>query len=403
MKKFSYEARSKASNKVVKASVQAESESAAAKLLIDQGFTPINIKEMTEGDNIFVRISGRITTKDKIVFTRQLATLVSAGLPLTQCLNTSLEQTQNSKLKSIIQDVVISVEAGKPLSESFSKYPKVFDKVFLSLVGAGEVSGTLVEALQRVATQQEKDASIVSKLKGAMIYPFIVLAVISGVLAFMLFTVVPQVKNLYEDMNKELPFLTKIMVGVADFIGGYWWLALTILALATFFLIQFIRTEAGKRVIDRVKLNVPIFGQMFNKLYMARFTRNGQTLLASGVSMLDMLRLTANSINNLLISDVLLKVADKVKGGKALSVALKDQPYILSLVPQMINIGEQSGKIDEMLGKTAQVYEDDLDGQIKAISTSIEPILMVVLAVVAGGMVAAILLPIYSMVNNVNV
>ncbi len=403
MKSFSYEARNKSTSKIVKASVQASSETEAAKLLIDQGFIPINIKEQEDNSNLLSKISGRITTKDKIVFTRQLATLVGAGLPLAQCLNTVLDQTQNKKLQSLIQDVVVSVEGGKSLSMSFAKYPKVFDKVFLSLVGAGETSGTLVESLQRIADQQEKDAAVVGKIKGAMIYPVIVLLVIVGVLMFMMFTVVPQVENLYKDLNRELPMLTKVLVSIMHFVGAYWWVALTALALAFYFLFQFIRTEAGKRAIDKIKLNIPFFGKMYGKLYMARFTRNGQTLLASGVSMLDMIRLTAASVNNCWIEDALLKAADKVKGGKALSVALKDQEYILPIVPQMISVGEESGKIDEMLGKTAQVFEDDLDGQIRAISTSIEPILMIVLAVAAGIMVAAILLPIYSMVGSINI
>lgn len=403
MKSFNYEARNRSTSKIVKASVQASSETEAAKLLIDQGFIPINIKEQEDSGSLLSKISGRITTKDKIVFTRQLATLVGAGLPLAQCLNTVLDQTQNKKLQSLIQDVVVSVEGGKSLSMSFAKYPKVFDKVFLSLVGAGETSGTLVESLQRIADQQEKDAAVVGKIKGAMIYPVIVLLVIVGVLMFMMFTVVPQVENLYKDLNRELPMLTKVLVGIMHFVGAYWWVALTALALAFYFLFQFIRTEAGKRAIDKIKLNIPFFGKMYGKLYMARFTRNGQTLLASGVSMLDMIRLTAASVNNCWIEDALLKAADKVKGGKALSVALKDQEYILPIVPQMISVGEESGKIDEMLGKTAQVFEDDLDGQIRAISTSIEPILMIVLAVAAGIMVAAILLPIYSMVGSINI
>jgi type IV pilus assembly protein PilC len=403
VKKFTYEARDQSTNKITKASIQANSESAAARLLIDQGFTPLNIKEKSEDDNFITNLAGRITTKDKIVFTRQLATLIGAGLPLTQSLNTVLEQTQNKKLQSIVQDITASVEGGKTLSESFSKHPAVFDAVFLALVGAGEISGTLDESLQRIANQQEKDAATMSKIKGALTYPIIVLVVIFGVMAFMLFTVVPQVEKLYHDLKKSLPFLTQIMVDAANFLTHFWWIALIIAITAVYFFVQFLKTSTGVKMSDTFKLNVPIFGQMFRKLYMARFMRTGQTLLSTGVSMLDMLKITAKAVNNSVIENSIMQAAEKVKGGKALSVALQPEDYILSLVPQMIKIGEQSGRIDEMMGKTAQVYEDELDEQIRTISTAIEPVLMVVLAVVAGSMVAAILLPIYSLVNGINV
>jgi len=403
MKKFNYEARDQTTNKIIKATVQADTESAAAKLLINQGFTPLSIKEQGENDNFIARMSGRITTKDKIVFTRQLATLIGAGLPLAQSFNTVLEQTENKKLQSIIQDVTASIEGGKTLSESFAKHPAVFDAVFLALVGAGEMSGTLDESLQRVANQQEKDAATMSKIKGALTYPIIVLVVIFGVIAFMLFTVVPQVEKLYHDLKKQLPFLTKAMVDIAAFLTNYWYIALVVAGAGIYFLIQYLKTDTGIKTTDSLKLNMPVFGQMFRKLYMARFMRTGQTLLGTGVSMLDMLKLTSIAVNNTIIRDSIMRAAEKVKGGKALSVALQPETYILSLVPQMIKIGEQSGRIDEMMGKTAQVYEDELDEQVRTISTSIEPILMVVLAVVAGSMVAAILLPIYSLVNGINV
>lgn len=403
MKTFAYEARDQATNKITKATVQADSESAAAKLLINQGFTPINIKEQTEDHNLIAKLSGRITTKDKIVFTRQLATLIGAGLPLSQSLHTVLEQTENKKLKSIIQNVTSSVEGGKTLSESFGKHPDIFDAVFLALVSAGEVSGTLDESLQRVANQQEKDAATMSKIKGALTYPIIVLFVIFGVMAFMLFTVVPQVEKLYHDLKRDLPFLTKVMVDMASFLTQFWWLAILILGVGVYFLIQYLKTDAGIKMSDTLKLNFPIFGKMFRKLYMARFTRTGQTLLSTGVSMLDMLKITSKAVNNTVIEKSIVRSIEKVKGGKALSASIKPEQYILPLVPQMIKIGEQSGRIDEMMGKTAQVYEDELDETIKTISTSIEPILMVILAVVAGGMVGAILLPIYSLVNGVNV
>jgi type IV pilus assembly protein PilC len=403
MKKFNYQAKDASTNKIVKATVQADSENAAAKLLMAQGFTPLDIQEIDENGSFFGRLTNRITTKDKIVFTRQLATLIGAGLPLSQSLHTVLEQTDNKRLQGVVEDIVASVEGGKSLSESFSKHPEVFDKVFLALIAAGEVSGTLDESLIRIAAQQEKDAATMGKIKGALTYPIIVLVVIFGVMAFMLFTVVPQVEKLYHDLKKELPLLSQIMVSTADFFAQFWWLVIIVVGVGIYFLMQYLKTENGIKYKDTFKLNVPLFGRMFRKLYMARFARTGQTLLSTGVAMLDMLRITSESVNNSIVSRSIDRAAEKVKGGKALSTALQPEEYILPLVPQMIKIGEQSGKIDEMMGKTAQVYEDELDEEIKAISTAIEPILMVVLAVVAGGMVGAILLPIYSLVNGINI
>jgi type IV pilus assembly protein PilC len=403
VKKFSYEARDQATGKIVKSSMQAESESSAARLLVKQGFVPLSVKEQIGDGGVLSRLNGRITTKDKVVFTRQLATLIGAGLPLSQSLHTVMEQTDNKRLQTVVQEIASNVEGGRSLSESFAKHPKVFNEVFISLISAGELSGTLDESLQRVANQQEKDAATVSKIRGALTYPLIVLVVIFGVMAFMLFTVVPQVETLYADLEKELPFLTAVMVAVASFLASYWWLAIIVIGAGAYFLIQYLNTESGIRFKDNFKLKVPVFGGMFRKLYMARFARTGQTLLSTGVSMLDMLKITGRAVNNTVIQKSIERATEKVQGGKALSTALEPEDSITPLVPQMIRIGEQSGRIDEMMGKVAQVYEDELDEQIRTISTSIEPILMVVLAVVAGGMVGAILLPIYSLVNGINI
>ena len=304
-------------------------------------------------------------------------------------------------MKAVIDDITTSVEGGSSLSDSFSKHPDVFDKVYLSLIAAGELSGTLDESLQRIAAQQEKDAAMMSKIKGALTYPVIVLVVILAVVAFMMFTVVPQVEQLYDDMGETLPFITQVMVSATNFVLGYWWLMIIVVAIAVWFFIQFLRTESGIKFAANFKLNVPLFNALFRKLYMARFTRTGQVLLSTGVAMLDMLSICGDSVNNVIIKKSIDEAAEMVKGGKNLSNSLKGKDYILPLVPQMISIGEQSGKIDQMMGKTAQVYEDELDEQIKAISTMIEPLLMVVMAVVAGGMVGAILFPIYGLVNKV--
>jgi type IV pilus assembly protein PilC len=401
MRKFDYKARDRSSDKIVSSMVQAESESSAAKLLIEQGYTPLEIKESSEGRGFIDKVTGRITNKDKIVFMRQLSTLIGAGLPLSQSLRTVLEQTANKQMQRVVEEIIADVEGGRSLSDAFGKHPDVFDKIVLALISAGEASGTLDEALKRIATQKEKDAAMMGKIKGAMIYPIIVLVVILGVMLFMLLTVVPQVEKLYQDMKQELPFLTSVMIQAANFLIHYWYLVLLALGVGGYFLFQYAKTEAGIKMFDSFKLNVPLFKGMFRKLYMARFTRMGQTLLATGVAMLDMMRISADGVNNTIVAASITRASEKVKGGKPLSSSLQSEDYILPMVPQMIKIGEQSGKIDEMMGKTAQVYEDELDEEIKAISTAIEPLLMVAMAVMAGGMVGAILFPIYSLVGNI--
>ena len=403
MKKYDYEARDSASNKIVKSVVQADSENAAAKLLTSQGFVPLKIELQDDKTSFFAKFSGRITTKDKVVFTRQLATLIGAGLPLAQSLRTVQEQTTNKRMQEIVQEIISDVEGGKSLSDSFAKHPEAFNKVYVALVSAGETSGTMDDSLKRLAAQQEKDAAMMSKIRGAMMYPSIVLVVIVLVIGFMLFTVVPQVEGLYRDLNKGLPFVTLMMIKTANFFSSLWWLVILAMIIGGYFLAQYLKTEQGIRTKDIFKLNVPLFKGMFRKMYMARFARTGQVLLSTGVPMLDMLRITSDAVNNVIISESILRASDKVKGGKALSASLSNEDYFLAMVPQMIKIGEQSGKIDEMMGKTAQVYEDELDEEIRALSTAIEPVLMVFLAIVAGTMVAAILLPIYSLVGNINI
>ena len=400
MKKFTYEARDKATGNIVKSLVQAESESEAAKALTAQGYMPLSIKEEVEGGWL-ARFTNRISSKDKIIFSRQLATLIGAGLPLTQSLHTVFEQTANKKMQEIVQEIIADVEGGKTLSSAFGKHPEVFNKIFIALVTAGEASGTLDDALKRIADQQEKDAAMVSKIRGAMVYPGIVLAVMVAVGVFMMVTIVPQVAKLYSDMKKTLPVLTSILIGISNFVINFWWLTLILLALAIFFVRQYVRTEAGSRLLDNLKLNMPPFKGMFRRLYMARFTRMGQTLLVTGVPMLDMLAIAAEGVNNAVVAEEITRAAGKVQSGKALSAALQTEDYILPMVPQMIKIGEQSGRIDEMMGKTAQAYEDELDEEIQAISTMIEPIMMVILAIFAGVLIGAVLFPIYSLVGSV--
>ena len=398
MQKFSYTAKESTSGEVIKSVVQAESERAAAKVLTAQGLIPLDIHEVREGGSI-ARFFQRITMKDKVVFSRQLATLIEAGLPLAQSLHTVVEQTNNPKMRDVVRDIIVSVEGGRSLGDSFARHPETFSRVFIALVRAGELSGTLDVALHRIAAQQEKDQTIMRRVRGAMVYPAIVLLVIILVVVFMMVTIVPEVAKLYEGLGQQLPFLTAMLIAVSNFLKEFWWAMIAILVVAGYAITRYFKTESGVQLLDKVKLHAPPFKELFRKLYMARFARTAETLLATGVPMLDTLAISSEAVSNTLVGESIDNAVEQVKGGVALSKALKEQPYVLSLVPQMIKIGEKSGQIDQMMGKVASAYEDELDEQVKALSTMIEPILMVVMAVFAGGIVMAILFPIYSLVS----
>lgn len=401
MKRFDYKAKEKETGKAIKGSIQAENEQIAGRLLIDQGYVPESIVE--QGTKLFSKKS-RVTTKDRITFTRQMSTLIGAGLPLAASLRTVAEQTQNKSMKTIVEEILTSVESGKSLYDSFSNYKDVFNGVYLALIRAGETSGTLDLALKRLADQEEKDAAMMSKIRGALIYPGIILFVIIAVLAFMMIAVVPQVENLYTDMRQPLPGLTEFLVGITHFFGQFWWLLLIIvIGIIGGIYYSVKRTTFGRKAMDAFKINVPIFGGLFRKLYVSRFARTCEMMLATGVPMLDSVKISIEAVNNVVVEEEYSKSLEIIKGGKPLSVALREREYMLPLVPQMASIGEESGKIDEMLGKAALVYETELDEQINTISTMIEPILMVIMAGLIGVVIGGTLLPIYSLVNSVSV
>lgn len=400
MRRYNYRAKDRKTGRIVSGSVQAETEQSAGKILIDQGYIPQKVQ--AEGEGLFAKFNNKVSGKQRIVFTRQFATLIGAGLPLSNSLHMIAEQTEDKSTKTLVEDISAQVEGGKTLHDAFAKHPDVFNKLYLSLIEAGEASGTLDIALRRLANQQEKDANMMSKIRGAMTYPAIVLLVIIVVVAFLMIQVVPQVDDLYRSVHKELPTLTQVMVNFSNFIMNWWWTILIVIGFLVGFFMQFRKTDVGKRWLSKFKLHVPIFKGLFLRLYNARFARTMEMLLSAGVPMLEAMKISAEAVNNILIEEQIAAAIVMVRSGKPLSVALKGREYILPLIPQMAATGEQSGKVDEMLGKAAQVYEDELDERIAAISTMIEPILMIVLAIAAGGIVIAILMPIYSLVSELS-
>lgn len=398
---FNYTARDPNTGQKVSAQVEASSEAAAAKIIRGEGLAPLEIKPIGARSSGPSRFTNRINTKQKIIFSRQMSTLINAGLPLVQSLRNVGDQMENKTFKLVINKIIADVEGGSSLSEALAKHPRVFNNIYINLIAAGEVSGNLDRALERIAYQQEKDAEIIAKVRGAMAYPAIVIMVMVLVVGFMVVKVLPQVKVIYEDLpGAKLPTITKALLAVSDFVISYWWVVIIIIAAAIFALTKYARTGPGKELIDKLKMRAWPFGQLFMKVYMARFARTGTTLVSSGVPLIQMLEVVSESINNIHVQRSVSHGIERVKGGKSLADALEGDPNFLPLVPNMLRIGEQSGSLEKMLEKTADYYEKEVDNQIKTISTIIEPLLMVILGLVAFVIVAAVLLPIYNLAGQ---
>ncbi len=399
---YKYTARDRVTGQKIKSVVEAESEGAAAQLIAKEGLSPVDIVLQREaGQTSVSRFRNKVPTKDRILFSRQLSTLVGAGMPLVQSLRSVADQITNKPLRAVIGKVISDIEAGQTLSDALGKHERVFNQVYVSLVAAGETSGTLDMTLERLANQQEKDAEIVRKVRGALIYPAIVIVVMFAVLAFMLVKVLPQVEVLYSGIQgAKLPAVTTILLGMSHLIIKFWWMVIILVILMIVLTSRWSRSVVGKKVFDTIKMKAWPFGPLFMKLYMARFARTATTLVASGVPLIKVLEITAQAINNVNISASIAKAIEKVRGGRALSEAILGDKNFLPLVPNMLRIGEQSGAIEKMLEKTAEYYEKEVDDQVKAISTIIEPVLMVLLGVMAFVIVAAVLLPIYGLAGQ---
>jgi len=365
-----------------------------------QGLNPIEVKQKKSLANISIG-TPKVKQKDLVLFTRQLSTLINAGLPLMQALVNTGSQTQDKPLKAIIDATAESIRAGKSLSQSLGLYPKVFSVIYLNLIAAGETSGTLDKSLMRLADQLEKDADITKKIRSAFTYPVVVLVVMLGVMVFMVVKVLPAVGNLYKGLaGTSLPLVTRILLSASNLLIKYWWLFLLILIGVVVFTNAWRRTPTGKGILDNLKMNMWPTGPLFMKLYMARFSRTAATLVASGVPLIQVLEITSKSVNNVHIQQTILESIDKVKVGKTLSESLENNKNFLPLVPSMLKIGEASGTIDQMLERLATYYEKEVDDEVKNISALVEPVLMIVLGVFAFIIVAAVLLPIYSLAGN---
>lgn len=402
---FRYTAKDKSTGEIRKGKISADTKSTAASILIEKSLYPISIQEPDEIADILQKnvFGSGVKTKDRVVFTRQLATLVKAGLPITQALHTTIEQVNNKSFKSTLQKIAANVEGGQSLAKSFGEYPVLFNHIFVSLVDAGEQSGTLDETLLRLADQQEKEQQIVSKVRGALIYPIILTVVIIGVVVYMLTTVLPQVSTLYKELDRELPSLTQIFFSISNFLISYWYIIVILLTSLIFGLRTAIHTPAGRKKWDRFKLSIPYVGGLLKKVYAARFTRTMSSLVNSGVPLMQSLSIAGEAVDNVVMQKIILEAAEKVKTGTALSSALSDHPEIIKLVPQMIKVGEESGTLGPMMEKVAIFFEEEVDQTVKNLSGVMEPILIVFLGLTVLVIVIAVLYPIYSLVFGIDV
>ncbi len=398
---YKYRATDPSTGRKVSGVIDASSKGDASKILKAQGLAATSLEPTTGDGNYFERRKKRVKAKERVIYARQLATLINAGLPLVQSLRSVTTQTKSKQLKIVSTEIIANVEGGSTFADALARHPLIFNSIFINLVAAGEASGTLDAALERLADQQEKDAEIISKVRGALVYPLVVLFVMGLVVGFMIVGVLPQVKELYKGLgDASLPLITQILLYISDFIIDFWWLVALLAVFMVFLGSRWARTLGGKRLIDKFKMKAPAVGPLFMKMYMARYMRTGTTLIASGVPMLQVLDIVSKSVNNIHIEESINAAAEKVKGGKALSTAMTGDPSFLELVPQMVKIGEDSGAIEQMMGKTADYFEKEVDDQIKTVSTIIEPFLMIILGIVAITIVVAILLPIYSLVGT---
>jgi type IV pilus assembly protein PilC len=401
---YIYTAKDKETGEERKGKISAESKNSAAGILLEKSLYPVKIEEASEAEPIWKKSFGSgIKTKDRVLFTRQLSTLVKAGLPITQALNTAIEQVNSAQFKATLRKVATSVEGGQSLANSFAQFPKLFNHIFVSLVNAGEQSGTLDETLQRLADQQEKQEQILRKVRGALIYPVLVLVVIVGVVIFMVTTVLPQVGSLYKELGQKLPFITAGLLAVSNFMIRYWYVFLLLLVAIVFGIRAYIRTPRGEKAFDKLKLNLPVISPLMRKVYAARFTRTMSSLVNSGVPLLEAMDIAGEAVDNLIIYDIVTQASEKVRTGEALSHSLAGHDEIPKLVPQMIRVGEESGALGGMLQKVADYYEDEVDQTIKNISGVIEPVMIVLLGFIVIFIVIAVLFPIYNLVTLINV
>ena len=370
---------------------------AVAQSLRQQGLLVIDVKEQGAAQKDILAPFKRVKLADLVVFTRQFATMINAGLPIVRAMYILSEQTDNKKLKETLDDVRKEVEAGLALSESLEKHPKVFSKLYVEMVRAGEIGGILDDVLLRVAYQLEKDQDLRRKVKSAMTYPTVVLILAILAASFMLIFIVPIFAKMFEDLGGDLPIPTKVAMTLSDILTSPFGVLLYVAAgAAVFFLLRWKKTENGRKAIDPLLLKIPVkIGDIIQKVALARFARTLGTLSAAGVPILQSLEITATSSGNYVIEKALLKSRDAIREGLPIYHPLESEPVFPPMVTRMIAVGEETGDIDGMLTKIAEFYESEVDAAVKGLTSIIEPLMIVVVGGIVGGIIVAMYLPMF--------
>ncbi len=397
---FEYTARNASTGQILKGTLDVPSREEVLKHIKQQKMIVVNVREKPK-DISFSFGKKAIKTRDIVIFTRQFATMINSGLPLVQSLDILAKQTENPSLAEVTKQVVFDVESGHTLADAFSKHPKAFTELYVNMVAAGEAGGILDTILLRLATFLEKSDALIRKVKGAMIYPGVIFSVAGIAVAVLLIFVIPTFQKMFASVGMELPLPTRIVIGMSDMLINYWWVLIGIIVGIVFALKRYYATQDGHKKIDQILLNSPILGDLLRKSAVSRFTRTLGTLISSGVSILDGLEITAKTAGNRVIHDAVMESRNSIAGGETIAGPLEKSKVFPPMVISMIAVGEQTGGLDEMLSKIADFYDEEVDVAVSALLSLMEPVMIVVLGVIVGGMVIAMYLPIFDMMNAV--
>jgi type IV pilus assembly protein PilC len=397
---FEYTARNAANGQIQKGQVDVKSKEEVVAHLRKNRLILVSVREAPKSINISLG-KGRVKTRDIVVFTRQFATMINAGLPLVQSLTILAAQTENKTLADTTKAVVLDVESGNTLADAFSKHPKAFSDLYVNMVAAGEAGGILDTILMRLATFLEKSDALIRKVKGAMVYPAVIFSVAIIAIAVLLIFVIPTFESMFASVNMQLPLPTRVVIALSQILIGYWWVGLAGAGLGIFGLKRYYATAPGRLQIDSLMLKAPILGDILRKSAVSRFTRTLGTLISSGVSILDGLEITAKTAGNQVVHNAVMESRQSIAGGETIAAPLEKSKVFPPMVISMIAVGEQTGGMDEMLTKIADFYDEEVDVAVGSLLSLMEPVMIVVLGVIVGGMVVAMYLPIFDMMNAV--
>jgi type IV pilus assembly protein PilC len=379
----------------------ADTRDAAVATLRRQNVQVNSIREKGKEIKLLPRLPMRIKAKSIAIFTRQFSVMLDAGLPLVQCLEILGEQEEDRTFREIIQAVRTDVESGASLADAMRKHPKAFNNLFTNMIAAGEAGGILDVILHRLSTYIEKVVRLNSQIKSALVYPVTVIVIACGVVAIILWKVIPIFAQLFAGLGGELPFLTRMVVAASNFLVRFFIPILIVIGLIWFALKAYYKTEGGRRVIDGLMLKIPVIGMLLRKIAVARFCRTLSTLTSSGVPILDGLEITARTSGNAIVEDAVMAVRKSVEEGKTISGPLADTKVFPPMVVQMINVGEQTGALDQMLSKIADFYEEEVDTAVAGLMKLLEPVMIVILGAIIGTIVTAMYLPMYSILTKI--